>query len=64
MFLYTKADLILAIGTGLNRHPLTTPPLPKNVRIIHATNDSARPAQDAQHRTRAARRRQTDARRS
>ena len=27
-FLYTRADLILAIGTGLNRHPLTTPPLP------------------------------------
>ena len=27
-FLYAKADLILGIGTGLNRHPLTTPPLP------------------------------------
>jgi len=27
-FLYSRADLILAIGTGLNRHPLTTPPLP------------------------------------
>ncbi len=39
-FLYTKADLILGIGTGLNRHPLTTPPLPKNVPIIHATNDT------------------------
>lgn len=39
-FLYTKADLILGIGTGLNRHPLTTPPLPKGVPIIHATNDS------------------------
>ena len=40
MFLYTKADLILGIGTGLNRHPLTTPPLPKGVPIIHATNDT------------------------
>lgn len=39
-FLYTKADLIVAIGTGLNRHPLTTPPLPPGVRIIHATNDT------------------------
>ena len=39
MFLYTKADLIFGIGTGLNLHPLTTPPLPKNVRVIHATND-------------------------
>lgn len=39
-FLYSKADLILAIGTGLNRHPLTTPPLPPGVRIIHATNDT------------------------
>ena len=35
-----SADLILAIGTGLNRHPLTTPPLPSGVRIIHATNDT------------------------
>lgn len=39
MVLYTRADLILAVGTGLNRHPLTTPPLPKGVPIIHATND-------------------------
>jgi acetolactate synthase I/II/III large subunit len=38
-FLYARADLILAIGTGLNRHPLTTPPLPSGVPIIHATND-------------------------
>jgi len=38
-FLYAKADLILGVGTGLNRHPLTTPPLPAGVRIIHATND-------------------------
>ena len=40
MFLYTKADLVFGIGTGLNRHPLTTPPLPKGMRIIHATNDT------------------------
>ena len=40
LFLYTKADLIFGIGTGLNRHPLTTPPLPKGVPIIHATNDT------------------------
>jgi thiamine pyrophosphate-dependent acetolactate synthase large subunit-like protein len=39
-FLYSRADLILGIGTGLNRHPLTTPPLPAGVRIIHATNDA------------------------
>jgi thiamine pyrophosphate-dependent acetolactate synthase large subunit-like protein len=39
-FLYSRADLILAIGTGLNRHPLTTPSLPNGVRIIHATNDT------------------------
>ena len=40
MFLYTKADLVFGIGTGLNRHPLTTPPLPKGMRIVHATNDT------------------------
>jgi acetolactate synthase-1/2/3 large subunit len=40
MVLYTKADLIFGIGTGLNNHPLTTPPLPKGVPIIHATNDT------------------------
>ena len=39
-FLYSRADLILAIGTGLNRHPLTTPPLPAGACIIHATNDT------------------------
>ncbi len=39
-FLYSRADLILAIGTGLNRHPLTTPPLPSGARIVHATNDT------------------------
>ncbi len=40
MFLYTKADVVFGIGTGLNRHPLTTPPLPAGMRIIHATNDT------------------------
>jgi acetolactate synthase I/II/III large subunit len=40
MFLHTKADLVFAIGTGLNRHQLTTPTLPKTLPIIHATNDS------------------------
>lgn len=39
-FLYAKADVLLGIGTGINRHPLTTPPLPPGARIIHATNDS------------------------
>jgi acetolactate synthase-1/2/3 large subunit len=39
LFMYTKADLVFAIGAGLNRHPLSTPPLPKNARVIHATND-------------------------
>jgi thiamine pyrophosphate-dependent acetolactate synthase large subunit-like protein len=39
-FLYGKADVLLGIGTGLNRHPLTTPPLPPAARIIHATNDT------------------------
>ena len=40
LFLYARADLILGIGTGLNRHPLTTPLLPRGVPIIHATNDT------------------------
>jgi acetolactate synthase I/II/III large subunit len=39
MFLHTKTDLILGLGCGFTLHPLTTPALPKNVRIIHATND-------------------------
>jgi acetolactate synthase I/II/III large subunit len=38
-FLYTKTDLIFGIGCGFTKHPLTTPPLPPNVAIIHATND-------------------------
>ncbi len=40
MYFYSKTDLIFAIGTGLNNHPLTTPPLPKGVPIVHATNDT------------------------
>jgi acetolactate synthase I/II/III large subunit len=39
LFLHTKTDLVLGIGCGFTRHPLTTPALPKNVAIIHATND-------------------------
>jgi acetolactate synthase-1/2/3 large subunit len=39
-YLYGKADMILAIGAGLTRHPLSTPPLPAGIRIIHATNDA------------------------
>lgn len=38
-FLYGKSDLVLAIGAGLTRHPLSTPPLPPGIRLIHATND-------------------------
>jgi thiamine pyrophosphate-dependent acetolactate synthase large subunit-like protein len=39
LFLHTKTDLIFGIGCGLTKHPLTTPSLPANVVIIHATND-------------------------
>jgi acetolactate synthase I/II/III large subunit len=39
LFLHTKTDLIFGIGCGLTKHPLTTPSLPANVAIIHATND-------------------------
>jgi acetolactate synthase-1/2/3 large subunit len=39
LFLHTKTDLIFGIGCGFTRHPLTTPTLPSNVPIIHATND-------------------------
>ena len=34
-----QADVVLAIGCGLNKHQLTTPILPGKPRIIHATND-------------------------
>ena len=37
--LHARADLVLAIGSGLNRHQLTTPLLPAGMRVIHATND-------------------------
>ena len=40
LFLHTKADLIFGIGCGFTKHPLTTPTLPANVAIIHATNDT------------------------
>jgi acetolactate synthase-1/2/3 large subunit len=40
LFLHAKADLIFGIGCGFTRHPLTTPSLPANVPIIHATNDA------------------------
>jgi acetolactate synthase-1/2/3 large subunit len=39
LFLHTKADLIFGIGCGFTKHPLTTPALPADVPIIHATND-------------------------
>jgi acetolactate synthase-1/2/3 large subunit len=39
LFLHTKTDLIFGIGCGFTKHPLTTPALPANVAIIHATND-------------------------
>jgi acetolactate synthase-1/2/3 large subunit len=40
LFLHTKTDLIFGIGCGFTKHPLTTPALPPNVAIIHATNDA------------------------
>ena len=39
LFLHTKADLIFGIGCGFTKHPLSTPALPADVPIIHATND-------------------------
>lgn len=39
LFLHSKTDLIFGIGCGFTKHPLTTPALPPNVPIIHATND-------------------------
>ena len=38
-YLHDKADLILAIGCGLTKHPLSTPNLPAGVKLIHGTND-------------------------
>ncbi len=40
LFLHTKADLIFGIGCGFTKHPLTTPALPADIPIIHATNDA------------------------
>jgi acetolactate synthase I/II/III large subunit len=39
LFLHKRTDLIFGIGCGFTKHPLTTPALPANVAIIHATND-------------------------
>jgi acetolactate synthase-1/2/3 large subunit len=39
-FLHTRADLIFGIGCSFTQHQLTTPALPANIPIIHATNDS------------------------
>jgi acetolactate synthase-1/2/3 large subunit len=39
LFLHAKTDLIFGIGCGFTKHPLTTPALPANVAIVHATND-------------------------
>ena len=35
-----ESDVILAIGTSLTKHNITTPVLPEGKRIIHATNDA------------------------
>jgi acetolactate synthase I/II/III large subunit len=35
-----ESDVILAIGTSLTRHNITTPVIPAGKRIIHATNDA------------------------
>jgi acetolactate synthase-1/2/3 large subunit len=40
LFLHDKADVILAVGCGLTRHPLSTPNLPDRARLIHNTNDT------------------------
>ncbi len=34
-----KADVVLAIACSLTNHRITTPVLPKGVKVIHATND-------------------------
>jgi acetolactate synthase-1/2/3 large subunit len=38
LFLHARADLLFGIGCGFTKHPLTTPALPANVPIIHATS--------------------------
>jgi len=40
LFLHDKADVILAVGCGLTRHPLSTPNLPNRAKLIHNTNDT------------------------
>jgi thiamine pyrophosphate-dependent acetolactate synthase large subunit-like protein len=40
LFLHDKADVILAVGAGLTRHPLSTPNLPDRAKLIHNTNDT------------------------
>jgi thiamine pyrophosphate-dependent acetolactate synthase large subunit-like protein len=35
-----ESDVVLAIGTSLTKHNITTPVLPEGKRIIHATNDA------------------------
>ena len=39
LFLHDRADVILALGAGLTRHPLSTPTLPDRVKLIHNTID-------------------------
>lgn len=40
LFLHDKADVILAVGAGLTKHPLSTPTLPERARLIHNTIDA------------------------
>ena len=35
-----EADVILGIGSSLTPHRITSPPLPKGAKVIHATNDT------------------------
>lgn len=38
-FLHQRADLVFGIGCGFNKHQLSSPTIPANIPIIHATND-------------------------
>jgi acetolactate synthase-1/2/3 large subunit len=40
LFLHDKADVILALGAGLTKHPLSTPTLPDRAKLIHNTLDA------------------------
>jgi thiamine pyrophosphate-dependent acetolactate synthase large subunit-like protein len=40
LFLHDKADVILALGAGLTKHPLSTPTLPDRAKLIHNTFDA------------------------